>query len=317
MRKYLLAAAVAGLCCGLSAPTLSAEPNMETKLNVDGHERKYLLHVPAKVKDPAPLVIAMHGGGGKASNMERLSRFDALAGREGFIVVYPEALDGYWNDGRGVEAMRSHKENIDDVKFLRAVVDDVAVSHKIDRSRIFATGISNGGFMSHRLAAEASDMVAAIAPVVGGLAQPLRKNFAPKYPVSILIVQGDADPIVPIGGGGIGLPADKKRGEILPTAETLALYVKRNGAAGEPARSTLDKDPQDKFSVDIAKYPDGPGGVKTQYYLVHGGGHNWPGQAALPRNVKVTESKVSPDFSATDVIWEFFKSCPGRAGTAK
>jgi polyhydroxybutyrate depolymerase len=285
---------------------------MEQKLNVDGHERRYLLHIPAKVKVPAPLVIAVHGGGGRAATMQWLSRLNDLADREGFIVAYPEAVDGYWNDGRGVEAMRSHRENIDDVRLLRTVVDDIAANHKIDRSRVFATGISNGGFMSHRLAAEASDLVAAIAPVVGGLAKPLAKNFAPEYPVSILIVQGDADPIVPIGGGGVGLPRDKKRGEILPTAETLALYVKRNGNPGEPARSTLDKDPQDNFSVEIAKYPDGPGGVKTQYYLVRGGGHNWPGQAALPKNVNVVESKVSPDFSATDVIWEFFKSCPGR-----
>jgi len=285
---------------------------MEQQLTVDGHQRRYLLHVPAMVKDPAPLVIAMHGGGGKATTMVRLSRFNALADQEGFIVGYPEALDGYWNDGRGVEAMRSHRESINDVKFLRAVVDDVAAKHQIDSTRVFATGISNGGFMSHRLAVEASDMVASIAPVVGGLAQPLAKRFAPKYPVSILIVQGDADPIVPIGGGGIGLPGDKKRGEILPTTETLALYVKRNGNVGEPTKTTLDKDPNDKFSVEIAKYPDGPGGVKTQYYLVHGGGHNWPGQAAQLRNVNVTESKVSPDFSATDVIWEFFKSCPAR-----
>jgi polyhydroxybutyrate depolymerase len=290
---------------------------MEQKLTVDGHDRLYLLHVPAKLTEPAPLVIALHGGGGNAKNMVRLSRFDEMADREGFIVVYPEAVDHYWNDGRGVEFMRSQKENIDDIKFLRAVVDDVAGRHKINRSRVFATGISNGGFVSHRLAAEASDLVAAIAPVVGGMSPAVAKNFPPKYPVSILIIQGDADPIVPIAGGAIGAPGEKKRGEILPTADTLALYLKRNGNADDPTKSTLDKVPNDKFSVEIAKYPDGPGGVKTQYYLVHGGGHNWPGPAARPRNVKVTESKVSPDFSASDVIWEFFKSCPGREKLAK
>jgi polyhydroxybutyrate depolymerase len=284
---------------------------MEKKLTVDGLDRKYLLHVPTKAKDPAPLVIAMHGGGGNAANMQRMSRFDELADREGFIVVYPEAFEGYWNDGRGVDFMPAQKRNLDDVKFLRAVVDDVAAKHKVHRGRVFSTGISNGGLMSHRLAADASDLVAAIAPVVGGVSPEVKKKFAPKYPVSILIIQGDADPMVPIGGGGIGLPGAKKRGDVIPTADALALYVKLNGNVGEPARSTLDKDPKDKFSVEISKYPDGPGGVKTQYYLVHGGGHNWPGPSAL-RNVNVTDSKVSPDFSATDVVWEFFKTCPSR-----
>ena len=208
----------------------------------------------------------------------------------------------------------AQEDNVDDVKFLRAVVEDVASRYKVDRSRVFAAGISNGGFMSHRLAAEASDLVAGVAPVVGGMPLPLGEKFAPKYPVSILIVQGDADPIVPIGGGGIGLAGGMRRGEIMPTTDTLGLYLKRNGNSGEPTRTTIDKDPDDKISVEIAKYPDGPGGVKTQYYLVRGGGHNWPGPTPLPRNV--TRTKISRDFSATDVIWEFFASCPGRSTAA-
>lgn len=317
MQNAQLPFAVALLSFGMISSAHSAEPTMEQKLSVDGHERKYLLHIPAKLKDRAPVVIAMHGGGGNASNMVRLSRFDALADREGFIVVYPEAFGGYWNDGRGVDFMPAQKQNIDDVKFLRAVIDDVATHHKFDRTRVFSTGISNGGFMSHRLAADASDMVAAIAPVVGGVSPEVARKFAPKHPVSILIIQGDADPLVPIAGGTVGVAGAKSRGQVLSTADALALYVKRNGNPGEPKKSTLDKDPKDKFSVEIAKYPDGPGGVKTEYYLVHGGGHNWPGPAALPRKVNVTESKVSPDFSASDVIWEFFKSCPARETAAK
>jgi polyhydroxybutyrate depolymerase len=142
-----------------------------------------------------PVLIALHGGGGKAQQMERNTKFDDLAEKEGFIVIYPESFGGYWNDGRGVEFMRAQKENINDVKFIKSLVENTAKEHKIDAGRVFATGISNGGFMSHRLANEASDVIAGIAPAVGGLAPAIAEKFKPEFPASILIVQGDADPL--------------------------------------------------------------------------------------------------------------------------
>ncbi len=197
------------------------------------------------------------------------------------------------------------------MKYLRAVVDDVAREHKIDRGRVFATGISNGGFISHRLAAEASDLVAAIAPVVGGMAPEIAKSFNPKFPVSALIIQGDEDPLIPIAGGDVASRFGK-RGQTISAAEIVAKYVARNGNAGQPAMETLDADPEDGTTVEIARYPDGAGGAKTEFYLVKGGGHCWPGRPRYLPEAQI--GKASQDFSATDVIWEFFKSCPARKG---
>ncbi len=297
-----------------NSPALMSAPTSTEKTNsVDGLTRTYRLFVPAGAKEPLPVVVMLHGGGGSAAQMERYSKFDDSAQRDGFLVIYPEAVDGNWNDGRGMDFIRAQRENIDDVKFIRACIDEVAKDHKLDRSRIFATGISNGGLMSHRLAAEASDLVAGIAPVSGGLAPAIAERFNPKYPVSILIIQGDADPLVPIDGGEISLGFGRKRGKVIPTKDTLGKYLERNGSHGEPTVSILDGDPHDGTTVVISKYPDGPGGVKMEYYLVKNGGHTWPGRPLyLPESII---GVASQKFTASDVICDFFKSCPSRVAT--
>ena len=290
-----------------------AEPKggaVEQSVTVDGISRKYLVFARKGFEKPLPVVLALHGGGSNARQMERYTRFSDLAAKEGFLVVYPEAVDGNWNDGRGIEGVRAQQENFDDVKFVRTIVDRISKDLKIDRSRVFCTGISNGAFMSHRLATEASDLIAAIAPVVGGMAPAMAKQFHPTYPVSILIIQGDADPLVPVCGGMVGFRRGRKRGQVLPTEETISLYVQRNANQGEPTLTTLDRDEQDGTSVEIRKYPDGPGGVKTQVYIVRNGGHTWAGRPLYLPEMLI--GKATQDFSATEVIWEFFKSCPPR-----
>ncbi len=283
---------------------------VEHTVTVDEITRKYLIFAPKGFDRPLPVVLAFHGGGSNARQMERYARFNNLAAKEGFLVVYPEAVDGNWNDGRGIEGVRAQQENIDDVKFVRTIVDRISREHKIDRTRIYCTGISNGAFMSHRLAAEASDLIAAIAPVVGGMAPAMAKKFHPDHPVSILIIQGDSDPLVPIRGGMVWFFRRRKRGQVIPTEETVSLYVRRNGNKGEPTVTTLDRDEKDGTSVEIRKYPDGPGGVKTQVYIVRNGGHTWAGRPLYLPEMLI--GKASQEFSTTDVIWEFFKSCPSR-----
>jgi polyhydroxybutyrate depolymerase len=287
--------------------------SVEKIIPVDGINRHYRLFVPTGAKGALPVVVVLHGGGSNARQMEYYTKFNDVAQREGFIAIYPEAVSGNWNDGRGMDFIRAQRENIDDVKFIRDAIDAVAKEHKIDRSRIFATGISNGALMSHRLAAQASDLFDAIAPVSGGMCLPIAEHFDPKHPVSILIIQGDADPLVPIDSGEITV-FHQNRGKVLPTSETLAKYVKRNGNHGEPSTSKLQGQPGDPTSVEITKYPDGPGGVKTYYYRIKDGGHAWPGRPPyLPESLI---GKASQAFSASDAIADFFKRCPPRATAA-
>jgi poly(3-hydroxybutyrate) depolymerase len=128
--------------------------------------------------------------------------------------------------------------------------------------------------------------------------------------VSILIIQGDADPLVSIRDGMVGFPRSRRRGQVLPTEETISLYLRRNGNQGEPTVTTLERDEKDGTSVEIRKYPDGPGSVKTQVYIVRNGGHTWAGRPLYLPEMLI--GKASQEFSATDVIREFFKSCPTR-----
>ncbi|MGD9721410.1 MAG: PHB depolymerase family esterase [Pirellulales bacterium] len=315
MRPILIASFLAGLV--LRLPAFGAAPRRpaaERSINVDGRERTYRIFLPQRVSNPAPVVLCLHGGSGNAAQMERYSQFDDVAERQGFIVVYPESVGGNWNDGRGEPAIRAQRENIDDVKYLRAVVDDVAGQHAIDHTRVFATGISNGGMMSHLLAADASDLVAAIAPVVGGMPAAWADQFAPGRPVSILIIQGEADPIVPFNGGEVTV-GRAKRGKLISTPDALRKYARLNGNAEPPQTTTLDAKAADSTAVEITRYPPGTGGAKTELYVVKGGGHAWPGRPQyLPES---TIGKASQAFAASAVIWDFFKSCPARVASEK
>lgn len=284
------------------------------KITVDGLERKYRKVVPPRARQPMPLVLVLHGGGFGDRGAEHVisyTKFSRLALKERFVVVYPMGVDGNWNDGRGVHHIRTQRENIDDVKFIRRVVDEVASSHPIDRSRVFSTGISNGAFMSHRLAAEASDLITGIAPVVGSASQSVYDNFSPQYPLSLFVIQGDTDPLVPFAGGNVGLKNRQPRGYAVATEKTVARYLAHNGINSKPTVSMMpDNDPDDGTTTERRIYPAGTNGVKVQLYVVKNGGHTWPGaRQYLP--VKLV-GKTSGDFDATEAIWNFFKSCPPR-----
>jgi polyhydroxybutyrate depolymerase len=152
---------------------------------------------------PAPLVLVFHEGGGTAEGTERMTGFSALADREGFLVAYAEGVGRNWSESREVTDSTAHGEKVDDVGFVKALIDAIGREHPVDPRRVYATGISNGGIFSHYLAARLSARIAAIAPVVGGMAEGIRSTFSPAQPVSVLILQGPSDPLVPYGGGGV------------------------------------------------------------------------------------------------------------------
>ncbi len=286
-------------------------------IEVDGRTRTYHVGIPRQAKGPLPLVFVLHGGGNinklgsKGRQLERYTQLSAIGAREGFIACYPEGFEGNWNDGRSVSHIKAHSEDIDDVKFLRNVVEAIGREHDLDHSRIFATGISNGAFMSHRLAAEASEVFSAIAPVAGGMPEPIAEHFEPRYPVSLFIIQGESDPLVPIAGGEVGYRFGKKRGKFIPTNESVAKYVKRNGIKGQPNVTLLkDIDPDDGTTTEATRYPPGRNGARVQLYVVKNGGHTWPGRPLyLPERLVGNDSQ---DFNASEEIWKFFKSCPPR-----
>jgi polyhydroxybutyrate depolymerase len=297
--------ALVAACVHASAARSHQARSVEQELSVDGLTRTFRLHVPADLPagEAVPLVMVFHGGGGTAWGTERLTGFSGMADRGHFIVVYPEGIERSWNDGRDTTVSRAHRDNIDDVHFVAVMIDAISKEHRIDPKRIYATGISNGAIFSHYLAANLADRIAAIAPVVGGIADPFAARFDPAQPVSVLMFQGTDDPLVPFDGGDV---AWGNRGKIISTAETVKKWMQRDGCA-PIARTGMvpDNDPADGCRAEWSTWSSCRDGTEVTLYTLHGAGHTWPGGGQyLPRFLI---GKVCRDIDATEVIWNFFR----------
>jgi polyhydroxybutyrate depolymerase len=277
-------------------------------IEVDGITRSYHLHVPSAVgPTPAPLVLVFHGGGGTGPGTERLTRFRALADREGFLVAFPEGVEKNWNDGREFTSSRAHRDHVDDVAFVAVLIDAIGRAHAVDPRRAYATGISNGGIFSHYLAAHLSARIAAIAPVVGGIADPPDAWLRPEQPVSVLMLQGTRDPLVPYHGGAVAFG----RGKIIDTEEAARRWAALNGGR-EPVREPLPADGKDRCGGLRTIYPGGRDGSEVTLVRLDGGGHTWPGGAQYLPELLI--GRVCRDFDATVLIWDFFKTHPKPGG---
>jgi polyhydroxybutyrate depolymerase len=255
-----------------------------------------------------PLVFLLHGGGGTGEGMGKLTvgGFNRLADREGFIIVYPDGIEKHWNDGRGLQAYRAHLENIDDVGFISALIEHLIRTLNVDPNRIYAAGISNGGQFSQRLACELSGRIAAIGVVAIQLPEHLPSSCAPKRPVSVLMMPGTEDPLVPWEGGEIGFRRGRKFGRVLSVPESMRFWAKHNQCPISPLITyEPDRDPKDGTRVRRETY--GPCGHETEVllYAIEGGGHTWPGgDQYLPAGII---GRTSRDIDANEVIWGFFK----------
>jgi polyhydroxybutyrate depolymerase len=250
--------------------------------------------------------LALHGGGGTAAAMDRSTngQFGREAARRGWLVAFPQGVAKGWNDGRPLTSRRDRqRRGVDDVAFLGALIDRIHTTHGIDRSRVYATGISNGGFMSFRLGLELSAQIAAIAPVTANLAR-AHDGKRPDHPVGLLVINGTADPLVPYAGGHVRV-LGRSRGAIHSTAETMRRWAAFNGCAGRPKATPLpDRTPRDGTRAYVHDWPSCATGAAVRLVRIEGGGHTWPGgRAYLPRFLV---GAVCRDFEAVPLIFEFF-----------
>lgn len=312
--RFFRTAGILLVCClpASAASANAAKPETGVRhIKIGTLDRHYVLHVPSTLpKDrTVPLVLMFHGGGGTPGHAERETGFSRLADREGFLVAYPQGHNKSWNDGRASASIAAQRDQVDDVGFVAALIEDVARIYQVDEKRIFATGISNGATFSHFLAARLSRRIAAIAPVAGGIAQPLSQDFRPEDPVSVLIMQGTADPLVPYHGGEIRLPWGTTRGAIIATESSVRLWSEHNGAQSTALpRTWPDTDPADGCRITQSSHAGGRGGTAVILYRLEGAGHTWPGGTQyLPKGVI---GGVCRDINATAEIWRFFKAHP-------
>jgi polyhydroxybutyrate depolymerase len=278
----------------------------EHKLVHDGLTRAYLLYTPRNagaLKGKRPLVFVLHGGGGTHRHMVRSSKgkFHELADRDGFYVVYPNAVDKIWDFGEG-EISESLPRRVDDLGFFKALLATLLDRHPLDAERVYATGISRGGQASYFLACKTRSF-RAIAPVAMPLPAFLRDDCVEGPPVGLAVLNGTEDPLVPYQGGQIDL-FGQDRGQVLSTDETVRLWRERNGCAAHPAeRRRIDKlrdGTRIEKSVWSSDCPEAP----VTLYRIEGGGHTWPsGTQYLPA---LLVGRVSREIDGAVVAWGFF-----------
>ncbi len=317
-RWQLLKIAGAGAAALLTAASLHAEPpagDYTFQLRHDGRDRSYIVHVPKDaLTSPWPVVINFHGGGSSAAGQQAYARMDAVADREGFLVVYPNGTGGVaerlltWNAGACCGYALLNK--VDDVGFVRAVIDNLETHAQIDRARIYATGLSNGAMMAYRLAAEASDLVAAIAPVAGALAL----STTLKRPVPILHIHS-VDDTRALYNGGLGPPYPLTNIRVQhPAVEALlGRWAESSGCPGEPSidRPIHGHGSSSGHTATRISYAPCKDGVEVVLWKLTGAGHVWPG-ASTDYLSKVLGSQGKVLGPATDVIdanaqiWQFF-----------
>ena len=280
-------------------------------LDLGGETRWYVLHVPesaSKGRGTVPLVLMLHGGGGRADRIDEQTGWADLADREGFVVAFPQAVERRWNDGRADASSPSYEMDVDDVAFLSAVIDDVGTQVPLDRRRVYSAGISNGAFMSARLACALSRRVAAVATVAAKIAPELLGSCKPSRPVSVVSLNGTGDPVVPYEGGRIAL-GRTERGDTTGVAEATAFWARTDGCDPQPEVTDLaDNDPDDGSTATRETYTDCRDATAVVLYRVEGGGHTWPGGRQY-----LSERVVGPvnrDVDATRVIWDFFAAHP-------
>lgn len=292
------------LAAGLLLPAAGIADDDRRSLTVDGVKRSYLLRLPAPEvlgQGRVPLVLVLHGGGGHAANAEEMTGFTAKALQEGFIVAYPQGsgrLQGRlltWNAGHCCGY--AMQQRVDDVGFIKALLDQLTREHPIDPGRVYVTGISNGGMMAHRLGMALPGRFAAIAPVVATL---FGNEAAATQPVSALMINGVLDKSVPhLGGPPGGRFADAWDGTAaLPALAQASYWAQVNGCAA--AARELDTSSYAHWQYAC------PAGRGVERYLLKDQGHAWPGGGK--GNVRADQPSLS--FKATDVIWDFFKAHP-------
>ncbi len=265
-------------------------------LVVDGRTRTFRVYRPTTVASTGrlPLVVMLHGGFGDAAQAESSYGWDAEADKEGFVVAYPDGVDRAWNGGGGCCGTPG-SSNIDDVAFISKVVSTVSAELPIDADRVYATGISNGGIMSYRLACD-TDLFAAIGPdsatLLGSCAHPA--------PISVIHIHGTADQKIPYDGGK-GSGVAHIDGPPVPTV--VSTWRSVDGCAA-PATTTAGV-----VATSTATCPDGR---TVELITIAGAGHQWPG-AAPPgpvRRLLLGTDEPSTAINATSTIWTFFAAHP-------
>lgn len=321
MKRVLLILVIALCVIPVSAQDATPEPTAEvTETPVDltniftepgifevnqpfgGRDRSYLVSIPESYfpsEAPMPLVVVLHGAGGNGEGMISLTDFSPLNELANFIAVYPNGLNGFWNDGRIGDPRID--DTIDDVSFLTTLVLSMQDTLNIDASRVYFTGYSMGGFMSMRVACRAPEMVAAVASVAATMPQYILSECAGTTPIPFMLIHGTNDTVIP----WLGYVTQSGTG-YLSALDTAAYWANRNGCEAPSGIVDFpDIDPDDETRVLIETYQNCTNDAEVSLVGVYRGGHTWAGH---PFRGLSQLGLTTNDLDATATIWTFFNA---------
>jgi polyhydroxybutyrate depolymerase len=289
----------------------------EFALTVAGRSRYYLVRVPPAAQSGAalPVVLALHGGGGNPDQFKEESDFDVVADREGFLAVYPAGNGTIltprtlltWNAGTDC-CGTALQQNVDDVEFLLAVVEHLAARTPVDEDRLYAAGHSNGAMMAYRLAAEAADRLAAIAPVAGAMQL---ATFSPGRAVPVLHIHSVDDPRA-LYDGGLGPPFPLGGNQVFhqPVVDGLEAWRSRNGCPEAPeVTAELEGSVgtvNEGHTAEKLVWAPCATGAPVVHWRMTGVGHGWPGRILSPAREELVGGSTTL-LSAPEEAWTFFE----------
>lgn len=277
----------------ISADTVAQQKN--ESIIVDHMRREFITYLTGGIGDKAPVIISLHGRLGTAARQMTFADFKPIADRDKVIIVCPQGIERSWNDGRGTPA---NSRGVNDVKFIDELITYIIGTYHADPSRIYVTGMSNGGFMTSRLACELNKRIAAVAVVAASMDQDM--GYQPTQPMPVMYIQGTKDPVVPFTGGqmkGAG-------GNIYSHEDVLKKWAEIDKCDSKPVVTNLPALVNDGTSVQKVEYW-GANGIKVVGFTIIDGGHTWPGGTQyLP---KFMIGPLSKNLNACDEIWKFFK----------
>lgn len=283
-------------------PALPSNPAEASTVDVGGRQRHYLVVTPAGLQAGASVLLVFHPSMSSGKGIRRLvgSLLEGIGQRENVVVVYPDGYEGHFNDCRRRASYSARTLNIDDVGFSRRIVERLAAEKKIDPERVYALGVSNGGFMVLRLALEAPDLVKGVVAIAANLPAPdnMDCNVASSPARFIELVEGTRDPINPYEGGEVTLFGFGNRGTVLSAQESAQWFAHRLGlTATEP--QTLET--VSGISAHQQDWRSANGHVRL--VTIEGGGHTIPQTGYRSRRLL---GATYPSDSVLESAWQLF-----------
>lgn len=285
---------------------------------VDGLQRQFQVHVPASYdrSKPMPVVLIFHGLHMNSTMMMGMTGFNPVADHNNFIAVYGEGVNNRWSDGRT-------SSGVDDIAYVTSLLDKLAKEVNVDRRRVYACGISNGGFFAQVLACNLPDKIAAAGVVASTMMDRTQGMMQGSKAVPIVFFLGTEDPLLPwadgrtkdigklgetLGLGALGSIDNglARYGGLMTVPETIGFWTGHNNCNGSPQVTPVaDRDPRDGTTVKKETY--GSYSNQVVLYTIEGGGHTWPGCPNLSAISGLT-GKICQDIDASELLWDFFKS---------